>query len=62
MEKMNQDIRLMARGAGIPLWRICQFLHISEPTLTRRLRIDLSEKERTEIIDVIKKLSMEGGE
>lgn len=61
MQVTNQDIRLMARGAGIPLWRICQSLEISEPTLTRKLRRELTKEEKAEIISIIKTLSKEGG-
>lgn len=44
---VNNDIKLLARGSGVPLWKIAQALGISEPTLTRRLRRELSEKERS---------------
>lgn len=59
MEKANNDIRLMARGAGVPLWKICLVLEISEPTLTRKLRIELPETEKVRLLTIIEKLREE---
>lgn len=56
MQNINKDIKLMARGAAVPLWRICQVLKISEPTLTRKLRSELSESEKAKIITIINEL------
>ena len=52
----NIDLRLRAKGAGVPLWRIAEALRISEPTLTRHLRKELSEKEKRQILSIIEKL------
>ena len=57
---MNDWLRLKARGSGVPLWRIAQELGISEPTLTRWLRVPLQEGRRKLIMEAINKLS-EGG-
>lgn len=57
---MNSSIRLKARGAGVPLWRIAQEIGISEPTLTRWLRVPLQEERRKLIMEAIDKLS-DGG-
>lgn len=58
----NQAIRLAARGAGIPLWRIAQEMNISEPTITRRLRRPLAPEETQKFLAIINKLSARGGE
>ena len=61
MEENNKDIRLFAKGSGVPLWKVCLVLKISEPTLTRRLRKKLPNKEKAEILRIIKDLSEKGG-
>ena len=42
----NLDIRRLAKAEGIPLWRCAEAMGISEPTLTRRLRRELSSDEK----------------
>lgn len=54
--KKNQRIRLLAKGSGVALWEIARELGISEPTLTRRLRYQLSKEREEEMIAVIQKL------
>ena len=52
----NEDIRLYARGHGVPFWKIAAHMEISEPTLTRRLRVELCDDEKAKykkIIEVI---------
>ena len=53
------DIRLAAKGAGVPFWMIANALSISEPTLTRRLRMELPPEQKTKIHAIIKELSTE---
>ena len=55
----NEQIRRMARIAGIPLWKIAACLGISEPTLTRWLRMPLPNDKEAAILAAIAKL--EGG-
>lgn len=43
----NIQIRMAAREAHIPLWKIAQMVGISEPTLTRWLRVELSSGEES---------------
>lgn len=59
MRQNNQVIRREARACNVPLWRIAVRLGISEPTMTRRLRTELPEEERQEILDVIHQLAEE---
>ena len=49
----NLEIRRLAKAEGIPLWKIADFLNVSEPTMTRKLRRELSDKEKREIMGVI---------
>jgi len=55
-EKSNQDVRLMARAAGVSMWKIARALGISEPTLIRKFRSELSEDLKGKIITVIELL------
>lgn len=52
----NQDLRLFAKGKGVALWQVAEFLHVSEPTLTRKLRRELSEEETEEMKKIIIKI------
>ncbi len=56
MQTANQIIREAARAAHIPLWRLADALGISEPTMTRKLRRELSNAEKETIIAVIREL------
>lgn len=57
MENMN--LRRTAKAAKVPLWRIAEVLGISEPTMTRKLRRELPEKEKQQILGIIEHLAME---
>lgn len=49
----NLDIRAYAKSKGVFLYEVAKELHISEPALYRRLRDDLSEDRKAEIISTI---------
>ena len=53
----NVIIRRQARALGVPLWQIAKHLGISEATMTRRLRSELSENEKAEILEIISSLA-----
>ena len=53
----NQDLRNAARDAGVPLSAIADVLHISEPTMTRKLRRELPEKEKQQMFGSIEQLA-----
>ena len=55
----NQEIRMAAKASSIPLWRIAERLSISEPTMTRRLRRELSAEEKARILAIIQSLAKE---
>ena len=54
----NMKVRRAARAAGIPLWKIAVAIGVSEPTLTRWLRVPLSCERETAIMDAISRLEM----
>ena len=55
----NIHIRMAAREAHIPLWKIAQMVGISEPTLTRWLRVELSQEKKVRILQAIEQLKRE---
>lgn len=42
----NREIRLMARGRGVQMWRIAKAIGVSEPTLFRWMREKLPDDKR----------------
>lgn len=56
----NLDIRIMAKSNGIYLWQIANYLGISEATLCRWLRFDITPDRRSQIEDAISNLSQRG--
>lgn len=55
--KRNNDLRLEARAKGVSLWQVAQELKVSEMTLFRWLRCELSEDRRDQIVNAIEKIS-----
>ena len=49
----NTTIRETAKTNRIPLWRIADVLGISEATLTRKLRHEMSEAESQQMLKLI---------
>lgn len=56
----NLELRKAAKAAGIPLWRIADAIGVSEPTMTRKLRHELPENEKKQLLNLIKQLAREG--
>ena len=56
----NLMVRERAKKQKVSLWRIANEIGISEPTITRWLRVPLSQKKEKLILDAISKLSREG--
>lgn len=59
MAKENEKIRLAARIAGVPLWKVAAAIGISEPTLTRWLRFPIPDEKEQRIMEAINVLSQE---
>ena len=58
-EKMlaNTDVRTTAKEKGVRLWEVAEYLKISEPTMTRKLRRELPDSEKQEIFKIIDELA-----
>ena len=59
MSKENESVRKAARVAGIPLWRVATAIGVSEPTLTRWLRVPLPEDKEQRVMAAIAALEQE---
>lgn len=55
----NEDIRMIARANYIPQWKIADKLGITDITLCRWLRHDLSEEKKKQIIQAIEEIICE---
>jgi len=58
--KPNMDLRLYARGHGVPLWRIAQEYGFSEQTMIMRLRKQFSEEDSADFKAKVDKIAAEG--
>ncbi len=52
----NTEIRLAARGTGVPLWQVADYIGVSEATLTRLLRKPVDENTKKRLLDAIKSI------
>ncbi|MFT3951198.1 MAG: hypothetical protein QM689_04490 [Oscillospiraceae bacterium] len=52
----NKSVREYAKRNGVFLWQVAAYLNISEPTMTRRLRTELTESEKSEIFAAVNSL------
>lgn len=55
----NESVRNAARSSGVPLWRVAEAIGVSEPTMTRWLRVPLSQDREERILGAIEKLAQE---
>ena len=49
----NQEIREHAKSNGVFLYQVADVLHISEPTMTRKMRKELPQSEKKHICAII---------
>lgn len=55
----NKEIRELAKKNGIPLWKIAYKAGISEGTIIRWLRFELSEEKRQMFLGIIADIASE---
>ena len=53
----NLDIRASARGKGVYLYEVASVLGISEPTIMRWLRAELTDERRAAILEAIDRVA-----
>ena len=59
MKRANQEIREYATKRGVYLWEIAVELDISEPTMTRMMRMELPEDVQQEMKRLIDRIAIE---
>lgn len=57
----NSDIRQAAFSSGVYLWEIAEAMGVTDGTFSRKLRRELDEKEKKEILKIIKIISKRKG-
>ena len=55
----NLDIRKVAETANVKLWRIADYLGITDGNFSRKLRKELPEDEKQKILTAINELATE---
>lgn len=58
----NEDIRQMAKAAGIKLWQIAEVVGVNDGNFSRKLRHELSATEKQKILEIIARLGKEVSE
>ncbi len=53
----NQEIRKAAKEKGVKLWEVAEALKIQESGLSRKLRHELPEEEKTKILALIDEIA-----
>lgn len=53
----NKEVRTYAREKGVYLWEIAEALHINDGNFSRKLRKELPEAQKQEIIQIIDELA-----
>lgn len=53
----NQDIRQAIKKANLKHWEVAELIGLSETTLVRKLRKELPEEEKKNILKIISELS-----
>lgn len=58
----NQDIRRAAAAAGVKLWQIADAFGISDSSLSRKLRKELTDGEKEKFFSIIENFEKGGAE
>ncbi len=56
MQRANAEIRAALKAAKIPVWRVALEMGVHENTVLRKLRIELSENEKSEMLHIIQSI------
>lgn len=58
----NKEIRDAARDVGVRLWQIADCIGMNDGNFSRKLRRELPDQEKKEILEIIKTLAAEKSE
>lgn len=50
----NEKIRLQLRGNAVPLWMVADRMGVSEPTITRMFRHELTAEQAAKVREIIR--------
>ena len=53
----NQDVRAAIEGAGLRYWWVAEELGVACGTLSNRLRRELSQEEKREVLSAVRRLA-----
>lgn len=53
----NNDIRTAAKDQKVKMWEIAEALGIQDSAFSRKLRHELSEQEKAEVLEVIRSIA-----
>ena len=53
----NTDVRETAKKKDVRLWEIAEYLNVSDPTMTRKLRRELPDNEKQRILAIIDEIA-----
>ena len=62
MSTANKEIRSAARDAGVRLWQVAERIGMNDGNFSRKLRRELPDQEKKEILEIIKTLAAEKAE
>ena len=63
MRQTNTDIRKAVAGRGFTLWQLAATLGITDSTLSRKLRVELSPAEKSRLLEAVDEMEKRfGGE
>ena len=57
IQKNNEDIRDIARKKGVAFWRIAREIGVSETTVIRWLRLELTPEKKERILEALDKVA-----
>lgn len=59
MTKANNKIRKTAKEKGVYFWEVAAKMGVSEATITRALRMELSDEKKSKILHAIDSVALE---
>lgn len=57
MQKANLEFRRAVQQSGTRIWAVAEFLGISDSTMTRMLRRELSAEDKARFMDAVDQLA-----
>lgn len=59
MSTANKEIRIAARDAGVRLWQVAERIGMNDGNFSRKLRRELPDQEKKDVLEIIKTLAAE---